>query len=125
MLKRLTPKEEEIMHILWKLGRGTVRDMIKTYDPPLPKYTTLSSAVRLLEERGFVGHKAYGRTHEYFALITKEEYKRFAFGRMVEDYFDNSYQQIVSFMAKEEKLSPEQIQAIQSIIDQEGEGDDA
>lgn len=120
-MKQLTPKEEEIMQVIWRLERATVRDIIATYPEPLPKYTTISSAVRILEERGFVGHKAYGRTHEYFPLITKEAYKRFAFKRMVSDYFDNSYQQMVSFMAKEEELSPEQVDMLKSIIEQGGE----
>lgn len=122
-MKQLTPKEEEVMQIIWDMGEGTVRQIMEHYPPPPPKYTTTSSVVRILEERGFVGHKAYGRTHVYFPLIKKEEYKRYAMKRMVQNYFDNSVEQMVSFMAKEEKLSPEQIAELAELIEKGG-GDD-
>lgn len=111
------------MQVIWKLGKATVRDIMATYDPPLPKYTTISSAVRILEEKEFVNHKAYGRTHEYFPIITKAAYKQFAFARMVHNYFDNSYAQMVSFVAEKGSLSPEERDALQALIEKGGKDD--
>jgi predicted transcriptional regulator len=120
-MKKLTPKEEEVMQIIWEIGQGTVREIMEHYPPPPPKYATTSSVVRILEERGFVSHKAYGRTHVYFPIVKKEVYKRFAMQRMVRDYFDNSVAQMVSFMAKEEQLTPEQIAKLTEVIEKEGD----
>lgn len=109
------------MQIIWEIGQGTVREIMEHYPPPPPKYATTSSVVRILEERGFVSHKAYGRTHVYFPIVKKEVYKRFAMQRMVRDYFDNSVAQMVSFMAKEEQLTPEQIAKLTEVIEKEGD----
>ena len=100
-MKLLTKTEEQVMQILWRLKKGLVRDVIAQLDPE-PKYTTISSVIRILEEKGYVGHKAYGRTYEYFPLITKAQYRKETFRRMLTDYFEGSYENVVSFMVKEE-----------------------
>ena len=120
-MEQLTKTEEQIMQIIWKLKRALVRDVMEELGPPEPKYTTISSIIRILEKKGFVGHKAYGRTHEYFPLITKEAYKRHSFQQLLTNYFEGSYKDVVSFMVEEETLSEDEIAAIQAIIDKHSE----
>jgi len=100
-MKRLTKVEEQVMQIIWQLERCLVRDIIeKLGDPDTPR-STISSVVRILESKGFVGHKAYGRTYEYFPLITKEDYSRQALQGLMGDYFGGSVNRLVSFLIEE------------------------
>ena len=115
-MKKLTRKEEELMKILWDLEKGFVNDMIEKYKDPKPHYNTVSSLVRLLEEKGFVDHKAYGNTHQYFPKVTKQEYRRFFIKDIVKDYFDNSYKQTVSLFIEEQKLSKDDLDELISLI---------
>lgn len=117
-MEKLTTKEEEIMQILWEIERGLVHDVINRLPKPKPPYSTISSVIRILEKRGYVGHKAYGRTYEYFPVISKKEYRKKTFRYLLQNYFDNSLENVVSFMAKEEKLKPEDIEEINKIIQQ-------
>ncbi|NPA37520.1 MAG: BlaI/MecI/CopY family transcriptional regulator [Chlorobi bacterium] len=111
-MKTLTKAEEEIMHILWELERGLVRDVLDRLPEPKPAYNTVSTVIRVLEKKGFVGHKAYGTTYEYFPLITKKEYTKFRFGEFMEKYFNNSFSQLASFFSKENKLSMQELDEI-------------
>ena len=104
-LKELTRAEDQVMQILWKLQKGFVKDIIEEMPEPKPAYNTVSTIVRILETKGFVGHKAYGKTHEYFPLITKDKYTRFYLNNMISGYFNGSFQNLVSFFAKEHNLS--------------------
>jgi predicted transcriptional regulator len=104
-LRELTKAEEEVMQILWKLGRGFVKDIIRHLPEPKPAYNTVSTIVRILETKGFVGHTAYGKTHEYHPLVSKPEYTRFFFKNFLKGYFGGSFAGLVSFFAKEEDLS--------------------
>ena len=108
----LTKAEEEVMQVIWKLGPCIVSDMLKEFGEPTPPHSTISSIVRILEKKGFVSHKAYGRTHEYYALISREEYGKRNIRRMLSSYFDGSVKQLVSFLVKEEDVDPEEIQAL-------------
>lgn len=111
------------MQIIWQIGRGLVRDVIEKLPAPKPPHSTVSSVVRILEEKGFVGHKAYGKTHEYFPLITKEEYKKSYMKDIVRDYFANSYKDLVSFFAREEKISEEDLKEIIQMINKPNKED--
>lgn len=122
-MERLTKKEEEIMHILWRLGKGLVRDVIDKMPPPKPPHSTISSVVRILEEKGFVGHKAYGKTYEYFPLISKDQYRKSYMKDIVRDYFANSYKDLVSFFAREEKISDDDLKDIIQMINKKEEKD--
>jgi len=117
-MERLTQKEEGIMQILWKLKKAFVKDIIEQMSGPAPPYNTVSSLVRVLEKKGFVGHKAYGNTHEYFPLVKQEDYLKTTMKGLLSGYFNNSYESMVSFMVKEENLSEEEIKRLQDIIDQ-------
>ncbi|MDB5156087.1 MAG: hypothetical protein JWR50_794 [Mucilaginibacter sp.] len=116
-MEELTKTEERVMQVLWKLKQCFVKDIIDALpDDPKPHYNTISSVVRLLEKKGYVGYKAYGKTYEYFPLISKTEYRKIFFKKMVSGYFDNSVESLLSFMVKEEQLSEADINKIKDII---------
>lgn len=108
-MQQLTKGEEEIMHIIWKLERCTVSDVIKTMRGTKPPHSTVSSIVRILEKKGFVDHKAYGRTYEYFYVISKAEYTKSTLSSLVKNYFDGSMNQMVSFLVKEKDLTKKEL----------------
>lgn len=115
----LTRKEEGVMQIFWKIKKGFVKDVIEEIEKngeDKPPYNTISSIVRILENKKFVGYKAYGKTYEYFPLISKQDYRKLKFKNMRMNYFDNSYERIVSFIAEEENLSAQEIKDIIKII---------
>jgi predicted transcriptional regulator len=103
-LKELTKAEDQVMQILWNLEKGFVKDIVEEMPEPKPAYNTVSTIVRILETKGFIGHKAYGKTHEYYPLISKEKYTRFYLNNLIKGYFNGSFQNLVSFFAKENKM---------------------
>ena len=121
-MERLTRKEEEAMKILWKARKGFIKELIDLIPEPKPIYTTFSSVIRGLEEKGYVAHKAYGKNHEYFPLIKKEEYKRVFMKNVVADYFGSSYKNVVSFFVNEKKLNADDLRKLIEIIEK-GEED--
>ncbi len=115
-MKKLTRKEEEVMKILWKLEKAFVKDIVEEYDDPKPHYNTVSSLVRLLQDKGIVGFTQYGNTYEYFPLMTKEEYRKTFMKQVVSDYFDNSYKSAVAFFVKEKGLSSAELEELIKLI---------
>jgi len=116
-MEELTKAEERIMQVLWKLQTAFVKDIIDELDEePKPPYNTISSIVRLLEKKGYVSYKAYGKTYEYFPAISKEDYAKTTFTKLFSGYFDNSPASLLSFMVKEEKLSAEDIAELTALI---------
>jgi BlaI family transcriptional regulator, penicillinase repressor len=111
-LKELTKAEDQVMQLLWKLGKGFVKDIIEQMPDPKPAYNTVSTIVRILETKGFVGHKAYGKTHEYYPLVSKEQYTRFYLNNMIKGYFNGSFKNLVSFFAKENKMDIKQLEKL-------------
>jgi BlaI family penicillinase repressor len=120
-MNKLTRKEEELMKILWQIKEGFVKDIVAFYPDPKPHYNTISSMVRLLEEKGFIDHKAYGNTHQYFPTISKQEYRKSFIKDVVKDYFDNSYKQTVSLFIEEHNLSREDLDELISLINSKKE----
>jgi len=118
-MKELTKAEEQIMQILWQLEKAFVNDIVAEIPEPKPAYNTVSTIVRILEKKDFIGHKAYGKSHEYFPLVSKEEYKKGSLTKLVNDYFDNSYKKLVSFFAGSEKLSKSELEEMKRMIEQE------
>ena len=104
-MKRLTKAEEEVMHMIWEYGPCTVSQLIAKMDEPHPPHSTISSIVRILEKKGFVGHNTYGRTHEYFHIIDKGDYSKFSLRSLVSGYFEGSMDNLVSFLVKENDMS--------------------
>jgi len=118
-MKELTKAEEEIMQILWRIQRGFVKDILDELPVPKPAYNTVSTIVRILEKKGFVGYKAYGKTHEYFPLVSKEHYTGQLMKGVVKNYFSNSFQQMVSFFTDSRKLSLKELEEIRALMDDE------
>lgn len=111
-MQKLTNKEEEVMHVIWRLQKAFVKDILKEITTDKPHYNTLSTIVRKLEEKGYVSYNAYGKTHQYYPIIKKETYRKSFFGKAIDSYFNNSYKNVVSFFAKEEKISIEELKEI-------------
>lgn len=111
-LKNLTRAEEDIMKHIWHLGRCTVSDILDQLPEPRPPHSSISSIVRILERKGFVDHKAYGRTYDYFPVITKEEYSRKSVLSLIKDYFNGSPSELVSFLVTKEHTSVEELNSL-------------
>ncbi|MDO1499907.1 BlaI/MecI/CopY family transcriptional regulator [Winogradskyella maritima] len=116
-MQKLTNKEEEIMHILWKLEKAFVKDVLAEIESEKPHYNTLSTIIRNLEEKGYVSYTAYGKTHQYFPVVSKEDYKAKFMTRAIDNYFNSSYKNMVSFFAKEEKISVDELKEIIALIE--------
>ena len=104
-MKELTKAEEQVMQILWDLEKAFVKDIIEEMPLPKPAYNTVSTITRILEKKGFVGHNAYGKTHEYFPLVSRKDYTRSFMRNFMRNYFSGSFQEMVSFFAKEDNMS--------------------
>jgi len=104
-MKELTKAEEQIMQLLWIQEKAFVKDIIEQMPLPKPAYNTVSTIIRILEKKGFVGHKAYGKTHEYFSLISRKMYTGTYMKNFMRNYFSGSFQEMVSFFAKEDNMS--------------------
>ena len=118
-MRELTRAEEQVMQVLWKLKKGFVKDVLEHFDEPKPAYNTISTIIRILQDKGFVDHKAYGRTHEYFPLISKSDYSKTHLSNFVNDYFSNSFGKMVSFFARENSISVKEMEEIMKIMEGE------
>ena len=105
IMKELTKAEEQIMQLLWKQEKAFVKDLVEEMPEPKPAYNTVSTIVRILEKKGFIGHNAYGKTHEYFPLVSREDYTRLYMKNFMRNYFSGSFREMVSFFAKEDNMS--------------------
>ena len=108
-MNRLNHKEEEIMQILWSLRKGFVKEILEQMSEPKPPYNTVSSIVRKLETMSLVGHEAFGKTHRYYPILKKENYRKQSFQVFMRNYFGGSPSQLLSYFVNEEKLSPSEI----------------
>lgn len=111
-MKRLTVKEEEIMRMFWENGPMFVRELLAYYEEPKPHYNTVSTLVRGLEEKKFVGYRAYGNTYQYYALISEKEYKSSALKDVISQYYNNSYVNVVSSFIEEEGMSVDDLKGL-------------
>ncbi|NQX82052.1 MAG: BlaI/MecI/CopY family transcriptional regulator [Flavobacteriaceae bacterium] len=116
-MSKLTLKEEQILQVLWELERAFVKDIVAKLPSPKPHYNTVSTVIRKMEEKGFVEHEAFGNTHRYYPTITKEDYRNKYFSKGISHYFENSYKNMVSFFAKEEKISADELREIIKLIE--------
>src|SRR5690349_12177447 len=116
-MQKLTNKEEEIMQILWKLEKAFVKEVLAEITEEQPHYNTLSTIIRNLEEKGFVGHNAFGNTHQYYPVISLETYSKKYMKTAIDNYFNSSYKNMVSFFAKEEKISAAELREILAMIE--------
>lgn len=115
-MQKLAKREEQIMQVLWDLEKAFVKEIVEALPEPKPHYNTVSTMVRILEDKGFIGHKAFGKTHQYFPLITREEYQKTAVGDVLHKYFDNSYSKMVAHFAEEDNISEKELEEILAMI---------
>jgi BlaI family transcriptional regulator, penicillinase repressor len=111
-MKQLTKAEEQVMQILWDLQKGYINDILDQIPNPKPAYNTVSTIVRILEKKGFVGYKAYGKTHEYYPLIEKNNYRSFYLKTMLANYFGGSFERLVSFFAKDNDMNIQEMEEL-------------
>lgn len=116
-IKELTRAEEQLMQILWQLEKGFVKDVIELLPEPKPAYNTVSTIIRILETKGFVSHNAYGKSHEYYPIVSKEQYQNFATDKLMSGYFDNSVQHMFSYFVKKEKIDLKEADEILKLIE--------
>lgn len=114
-MERLTKAEEPIMKIIWEKGEVFVKEIIEELPDKIP-YNTVSSLVRILETKGMVGHKAFGRTHQYHPLVTRNQYRKNLFKYMISNYFDGSYKGLMSQLLEEEEISDKEINELKELL---------
>ncbi len=118
-MKSLTKAEEDVMQILWEIERGFVKDIIEQIDGKKPAYNTISTIVRILETKGFISHESFGKSHQYYPLISKEDYRKQVFSKMKKTYFGGSIEKLVSFFVKEENISLDDLNGIIKSMEEE------
>ena len=120
-MQKLTTKEEELMGFFWEKGALFVRDILDDYTDPKPHFNTISTIVRGLEEKGFLSHKTYGNTYQYYALIDKEAYSQGTLKNVVRKYFDNSYLHAVSALIKSENITLDDLKKLIREVEKQNE----
>ena len=115
-IRELTRAEEEVMQVLWKLDEAFVKDILEHFPEPRPAYNTVSTIIRILADKGFVDHRSFGKSHQYFPLVSKENYSKFQLKNLTTGYFSGSFKSLVSFMAEEENLSLKDIEELKKIV---------
>ena len=115
-MKKLAKREEQLMQVLWDLEKAFVKEIIERLPEPRPHYNTVSTIIRILEDKGFVGHESFGNSHRYYPLIQKDEYQQKAVNDVIQNYFDNSYPKMVAYFAKQEKISEKELNDIIRLI---------
>ena len=116
-MEKLTHQEEELLLIIYQLGKGFIRDFIELMPEPRPPYTTIDSVVKNLERKGYVSSRKYANSYQYRPTLEECEYKSNSLSRVVSDYFGNSYKEMVSFFAEKQKISTEELQEIIRLIE--------
>lgn len=118
-MKELTRAEEQVMQHLWKLEKAFVNDIIDRMPEPKPAYNTISTIIRILQKKGFVGYTAYGKTHQYHPIVTRDEYTRSYMKGFLSKYFSDSYKNMVSFFTKNDKITLHELEEIISVLQDE------
>jgi BlaI family transcriptional regulator, penicillinase repressor len=118
-MKQLTKAEEQVMHILWELKEGVIKEIVDRFQKPRPAYTTVATVLKVLEKKGFVDHKTIGNVHLYFTKVTKQDYTRVQFSTLLKDYFSGSFPQMATFFARENNLSMAELEEMLKITEDE------
>jgi BlaI family penicillinase repressor len=117
-MKALTRAEEQVMQILWDIERGFVKDIIEEIGSPKPAYNTVSTICRILEKKGFLDYKSYGNSHQYFPLVSREEYTTQFLNNFMKDYFNNSFENLVSFFSRKNKIKMKEAERIINMMNE-------
>ena len=120
-MKQLTNAEEAVMQVVWRLGQGFVREILNELPEPKPAYNTVATLVKILEQKEFVAHEAFGKSYRYYPLVSEETYKRATVESVLKKYFSSSYKELLSFFVKNEDLSLRDIEALTEQLRQEQE----
>ena len=118
-MKELTKAEEQVMQIMWEIKKGFIKDIADKFPDPKPANTTISTVVKILETKGFIAHNIYGKIHEYYPVISKDDYTKAFMGNVVKNYFSNSYHKMVSFFARDKEVSIEDMEQMMRILKEE------
>jgi predicted transcriptional regulator len=116
-MEKLTNQEEELLLIIFQQGKGFIKDFIQRMNEPHPPYTTVASIMKNLERKGFVKATRYGNTYEYEPLMEQNEFKSKYMSNVVQNYFENSYKEMVSFFAEKQKITAHELQEIIQLIE--------
>ena len=111
-MNKLTKAEEQVMQYLWQIEKGFLKDVLELFPEPKPHTNTISTILKILMEKGFVSHKSFGRQHEYFPLISKENYSGRSIKSLVKNYFEGSYTNAVSFLVEKNEISVEDLELL-------------
>ena len=117
-MKELTKGEEQVMQVIWSIGRGFANEIMAAFPEPKPAYNTVLTVIKILEKKGFVKHETFCSANRYYPTVSKEEYSKHYLGSVVERYFNNSYLDLVSAFAKKENFSLEELEALKKVIDE-------
>jgi predicted transcriptional regulator len=109
---QLTKAEEQVMQILWEMGEGLVKDIRDQFDEPKPARNTVSTVIRILEKKGYVGHQSFGKVHLYHPLVSKKEYSKSQLFGLMQGYFNNSFPALASFFAREKDLTIQDLEEL-------------
>lgn len=112
MIKTLTKAEEQIMQVIWKLEKAFLREIIDALPNPKPHNNTVATIIKILVEKEFIGVEVFGRTHQYYPLISKDAYSKTTMKAFVKGYFEGSFSNAVSFMVKENNLSVDELELL-------------
>jgi predicted transcriptional regulator len=117
-MNTLTKAEEQVMQILWNEKEGFVKDLLQKFPEPRPAYNTVSTIIRILEKKGFVGHRSFGKSYQYYPLVSREEYRNERFSGLMKDYFNNSMKQVLSHFGSSGSLSMKEADEIIQIMEE-------
>jgi len=117
-MNTLTKAEEQIMQILWDQGEGFVKDLLQYFPDPKPAYNTVSTIIRILEKKGFVGHRSFGKSHQYYPLLSREEYRSDRFSNLMTDYFSGSMKQVLSHFSNSGKMNMKEADEIIRLMEE-------
>ena len=118
MMNTLTKAEEQVMKILWNEKEGFVKELLEHFPEPKPAYNTVSTIIRILEKKGFVDHRSFGKSHQYYPLISRDHYRNERFSSLMKDYFNNSMKQVLSHFGKSGSLNMKEADEIIQIMEE-------
>ena len=117
-MNTLTKAEEQVMQILWDEKEGFVKELLQHFPEPRPAYNTVSTIIRILEKKGFVDHRSFGKSHQYFPLMSREQYREERFSSLMKDYFDNSMKQVLSHFGSSGSLNMKEVDEIIQMMEE-------
>ena len=117
-MNTLTKAEEQVMQILWEQGEGFVKELLEQFPEPKPAYNTVSTIIRILEKKGFVGHRSFGKSHQYYPLVSREEYRSERFSSLMKNYFNNSMKQVLSHFGQSSDMNMKEADEIIQLMEE-------